>query len=121
MFGLSVHWRRRAGENRLGFAVGVREEPTHSTLGTELATQITLSCTTPLISISSSNISEDSQLFCSAYNDVSSQSSEFVTLQLLQPGDKNCVYFISSKGELCTLVVYLKCFITFLDILILVC
>ncbi|XP_056304740.1 uncharacterized protein LOC130216870 [Danio aesculapii] len=45
-----------------------------------------------------SNIIEDSQLFCSAYNDVSSQSSDFVTLQLLQPGDQNCVYLISSKA-----------------------
>ncbi|KAG1961516.1 hypothetical protein F2P79_005567 [Pimephales promelas] len=45
-----------------------------------------------------SNITEDSQLFCLASNDVSSQSSEFISLQILQPADKNCVNLISSKG-----------------------
>ncbi|XP_056124181.1 uncharacterized protein LOC130102232 isoform X2 [Rhinichthys klamathensis goyatoka] len=45
-----------------------------------------------------SNITEDSQLFCLASNDVSSQRSEFISLQILQPADKNCVYLISSKG-----------------------
>ncbi|KAK2885548.1 hypothetical protein Q8A67_016385 [Cirrhinus molitorella] len=44
-----------------------------------------------------SNITEDCQLFCSAFNDVSSQSSEFVSLQLLQPADKDCVYLLSSN------------------------
>ncbi|XP_050953240.1 uncharacterized protein LOC127155193 [Labeo rohita] len=44
-----------------------------------------------------SNITEDSQLFCSAFNDVNNQSSEFVSLQLLQPADKDCVYLISSN------------------------
>ncbi|XP_059396867.1 uncharacterized protein LOC132129331 [Carassius carassius] len=43
-----------------------------------------------------SNITEDSQFFCSAFNDVSSQNSEFVSLQLLHPADKDCVYLISS-------------------------
>ncbi len=46
-----------------------------------------------------SNITEDSQLFCLAFNDVSSQSSEIVSLQLLQSSDKDCVYLISSNGE----------------------
>ncbi|XP_039507668.1 uncharacterized protein LOC120462977 isoform X1 [Pimephales promelas] len=45
-----------------------------------------------------SNITEDSQLFCLASNDVSSQSSEFISLQILQPADKNCVNLISSKA-----------------------
>ncbi|KAK7128945.1 hypothetical protein R3I94_017240 [Phoxinus phoxinus] len=45
-----------------------------------------------------SNITEGSQLFCLASNDVSSQSSEFISLQILQPAHKNCVYLISSKS-----------------------
>ncbi|XP_068073011.1 uncharacterized protein isoform X8 [Danio rerio] len=52
----------------------------------------------PDLCLQCSNIIEDNQLFCSAYNDVSSQSSDFVTVQLLQPADKNCIYLISSKG-----------------------
>lgn len=56
-----------------------------------------------------SNITEDSQLFCSAFNDVSSQSSEFVSLQLLQSSDKDCVYLISSNGEF---NLYIKYFFT---------
>ncbi|XP_043080928.1 uncharacterized protein LOC122328911 [Puntigrus tetrazona] len=45
-----------------------------------------------------SNITEDSQLFCSAFNDVSSQRSEFVSLHLLQSAEKDCVYRISSNA-----------------------
>ncbi|XP_073795130.1 uncharacterized protein isoform X3 [Danio rerio] len=52
----------------------------------------------PDLCLQCSNIIEDNQLFCSAYNDVSSQSSDFVTVQLLQPADKNCIYLISSKA-----------------------
>lgn len=55
-----------------------------------------------------SNITEDSQFYCSAFNDVSSQNSEFVSLQLLQPADKDCVYLISSYGEF---NLYIKYFI----------
>jgi len=57
-----------------------------------------------------SNITEDSQLFCLASNDVSSQSSEFISLQILQPADKNCVNLISSKGEL---NLYIDCILRF--------
>ncbi|XP_051518230.1 complement receptor type 2-like [Myxocyprinus asiaticus] len=44
-----------------------------------------------------SKITEDSQFFCSASNNISSQNSESVSLQLLQPAEKGCVYLITSK------------------------
>ncbi|XP_067302239.1 uncharacterized protein [Pseudorasbora parva] len=52
----------------------------------------------PDLHLHCSNITENSQLFCLASNDVSSQSSDFVSLQILKPADDKCVYLVLSKA-----------------------
>ncbi|XP_065141809.1 polymeric immunoglobulin receptor-like [Paramisgurnus dabryanus] len=40
---------------------------------------------------------ENDQFFCSAYNDVSNQNSEWISVQNLQPENLGCMYLITSK------------------------
>uniref|UniRef100_A0A4W5LBY3 Ig-like domain-containing protein n=1 Tax=Hucho hucho TaxID=62062 RepID=A0A4W5LBY3_9TELE len=44
-------------------------------------------------------VEEDSQYYCSASNDVSSQQSGMVSLQVLKPSEEDCIYSFAMEGQ----------------------
>lgn len=45
------------------------------------------------------NVNEDSDYHCTASNDISSQQSDAVSVQVLMPADSDCIYVIIIKGK----------------------
>ncbi|XP_041859178.1 uncharacterized protein LOC121651231 [Melanotaenia boesemani] len=44
-------------------------------------------------------VERDSKYYCTAHNDVSSEESDVVSVQVLMPADRNCIYVINIQGQ----------------------